>query len=131
MSKQNVEIVRAGFDAFNTRGLEGVLAFYGSDIEWRDRTDDPEAGVHRGHEGVREAFAALEEFTGFRIEPEELIDAGDYVVAPVRLTGHGRASGVPFDEREVHVFRLHAGKIVELREYRSRTEALQAVGSAE
>ena len=32
---------------------------------------------------------------------------------------------------EVHVFRLHAGKIVELREYREKSEALKAVGLEE
>jgi ketosteroid isomerase-like protein len=128
MSQENVEIVRAAFDRFSSRGLEGVLEIYASDIEWWDRADDPEAGVHRGHYGVRDAFAALDDFTEFRIKPEELIDAGEYVVAPVRITGRGRSSGVPFDEREVHVFRLRDGKVVELREYGSRSEALEAVG---
>jgi ketosteroid isomerase-like protein len=53
------------------------------------------------------------------------------VVVPFRLTGRGRASGAPFDEDEVHVFRLRNGKIIELREYSEKAEALKAVGLAE
>jgi ketosteroid isomerase-like protein len=129
MSQENVEIVRTAFAAFGSRGLDDLLDFYDPEIEWWDREDDPEAGVHRGHQGVRAAFGALDEFVEFRIEPDELIDAGDYVLAPVRLRGRGRASGVPFDEREVHVFRLRDGRIIELREYRTKREALAAIGA--
>jgi ketosteroid isomerase-like protein len=44
------------------------------------------------------------------------------------LFGRGRASGVPFDEKEVHVFRLRDGLVIETREYREMSEALKAVG---
>jgi uncharacterized protein len=128
VSRQNVEVVRAAFEAFRDHGLEGVLGSYAADIAWWDREDDPEAGVHRGHEGIRQAFASLDDFTEFRIEPEELIDAGHCVIARVRITGQGRSSGVPFEEREVHVFWLRDGKIAQIREYKTRGEALEAVG---
>jgi ketosteroid isomerase-like protein len=65
-----------------------------------------------------------------RIEPQEFIDAGDFVVVPVRVVGRGGASGAPFEEHEVQVFQLRDGKIVELREYREMEEALRAVGLA-
>jgi ketosteroid isomerase-like protein len=52
------------------------------------------------------------------------------VVTPVRLDGRGRASGAPFEEHEVHVLRLRDGKVTEVREYRNKNEALQAVGLA-
>jgi ketosteroid isomerase-like protein len=59
---------------------------------------------------------------------KEVLDAGDYVVVPVRLTGRGRTSGVSFEEDEVHVYKIRDGKITELREYRHRHEALKAAG---
>jgi ketosteroid isomerase-like protein len=62
---------------------------------------------------------------------KEFIDAGDYVVAAVRVHGRGRASGAPFEEHEVHVLRLRDGKATELREYRTKAEALEAVGLSE
>jgi ketosteroid isomerase-like protein len=76
-------------------------------------------------------MAELDELAELHIQPEEFIDGGDYVVACVRLHGRGRASGASYDEHEVHVFRLRDGKIVELREYREKDEALRAAGLAE
>jgi ketosteroid isomerase-like protein len=52
-------------------------------------------------------------------------------VVTFRLTGHGRASGAPIDEDEVHVFQLRNGKIIELREFSEKADALKAVGLAE
>jgi ketosteroid isomerase-like protein len=68
---------------------------------------------------------------GLGLKPQELIDAGDFVVVTFRLTGHGRASGAPIDEDEVHVFQLRNGKIIELREFSEKADALKAVGLAE
>jgi len=44
------------------------------------------------------------------------------------LTGRGRASGAAIEANEVQVFRLRNGKIIELREYRDKAEALKAMG---
>ena len=132
MSQENVEIVRAGFEALNTGGIEAVLPLYASDVEWWDREDDPGASVHRGHDGVRGMMSELTaSISGLRVTPQDFVDAGDYVVVPVRVAGRGRASGAAFEEDEVHVFRLRDGKIVELREYRNNDEAVKALGPAE
>ena len=47
------------------------------------------------------------------------------------LTGRGRVSGATIEENEVQAFRLRNGKIIELREYRDKAEALTAVGPEE
>jgi ketosteroid isomerase-like protein len=86
--------------------------------------------VHRGHEGIGAYLSELADHAELRVEMTEFIDAGDYVVTPVRLDGRGRASGAPFEEHEVHVLRLRDGKVTEVREYRDKNEALQAVGLA-
>ncbi|HUH81188.1 MAG TPA: nuclear transport factor 2 family protein [Solirubrobacteraceae bacterium] len=130
MSQQNVEIVRLQNEAFNRGDVATVLELADPGIEWWDREDDPGATVHRGHDGLTKALAELADLTELHVEAKEFIDAGEYVVVPVRLTGRGRASDAVFAEDEVHVFRLHAAKITELREYRNITEALEAVGLA-
>ena len=128
MSQENVELVRRQHQAFNRRDVAGVLELLDADVEWWDRDDDPGAGVHRGHDGVAEMLAELDDLADLRVEAKEVLDAGDYVVVPVRLTGRGRASGVSFEEDEVHVYKIRDGKITELREYRHRHEALKAAG---
>jgi len=131
MSEANVEIVRRQNEAFNRGDLARLLELADPNIEWWDRQDDPGADVHRGHEGLRKAFAELADLAELHLEPKEFIDAGDYVVVPVRVTGRGQTSGVSFAEDEVQVFRLRDGKITELREYREKGEALEAVGLSE
>jgi ketosteroid isomerase-like protein len=128
MSQENVEIVRRLNEAFNRGDVAGVVELLDPECEWWDREDDPGAAMHRGHDGIRTFLAELGDHTELRVEPKEFIDAGEYVVLPVRVAGRGRASGAPFEEHEVHVARLGSGKVTEVREYRELSEALEAVG---
>jgi ketosteroid isomerase-like protein len=128
MSQKNVEIVRRENEAINRGDVATAMQLLDPGCEWWDREDDFGATVHRGHDGVTAFLAALAELAELRVEPEEFIDAGEYVVVPVRLVGHGRGSGASFEEHEVHVYKLRGGKIIELREYREKDEALKAAG---
>jgi len=131
MSQQNVEVVKRAYEAWNRRDMAAVLGACGPDIEWWEREDVPDPTVHRGLNAVGARFAELDDmWTGLGLKPREFIDAGDFVVVPFRLTGRGRASGAAFEEDEAQVFRLRNGKIIELREYSEKAEALKAVGLA-
>jgi uncharacterized protein len=131
MSHENVDVVRKLNRAFNRGDIAALIALLAPGCEWWDRVDDPGASVHRGHEGISAYLSELAHHAEIRVEPKEYIDAGDYVVTPVRLDGRGRASGAPFEEHEVHVLRLSDGKVTEVREYREKNEALEVVGLAD
>jgi len=131
MSQENVEVGRRHQEAFNRGDLAAMLELTSPNVEWWDRADDPDASVHRGYEAVAKDLAEFDDLAELRVGPQEFIDAGDYVVTPVRLHGSGRASGAPFEEYEVHVIRLRNGKVTELREYRTKAQALEAVGLSE
>jgi len=62
---------------------------------------------------------------------EEWIDAGDDVIALLRVTVRGRKSGVPVEHHEAHVWTVRNGKLWRLRIYETREEALKAVGLEE
>jgi len=62
---------------------------------------------------------------------ERLIDAGDDVVAFVRWRAQGQSSGAEAEMRLAMVNALRAGKIVRVRFYLDRSEALKAVGLEE
>jgi ketosteroid isomerase-like protein len=128
MSRENVEVVRAVVEAFNAREWDRYLGQLDPDVEWWDRGDEPDATVHRGHEGVRAFLAGLAEGVEVRAEATEFVDTADWVVVCLRLHGRGQASGAEFEEHEVHAVRLRNGKVVEAREYRSKDQALEAVG---
>jgi uncharacterized protein len=133
MSQENVEIVRALFDAWERGGLDAVAEFWDPQIDWRaveGAIDD--AGPISGVDAMRAYLQeGLDLFDEVSLEPEELIDAGDQVVAVQRVSGRGKASGIETELRYAVVYTVRGGKIVRGREYWERAEALEAVGLRE
>ena len=125
-------MVRAGYEAFNRGDIEGGLAPLHTSIEWWPATDEPVTRPYRGHDGYRRLVAETREAVpDIQAEIEELLVVGDRIVICLRFWGHGRDSGIPVEIRETVAGRLRDGKIVEIREYRARAEALEAVGLSE
>lgn len=126
MSQANVELVRAIYERFRAGDTDAALALHHPEIEVHDRPEVPDPQVYRGHEGVlRSVSVSRETFRGLDIEPEELHDAGDRVVAVIRIQGRGRESGIPIDERLAHLWTIRDGKAVRMVVYSSLDEALR------
>jgi ketosteroid isomerase-like protein len=132
MSRENVEIVRRWIEAFNRGGLEEAIRFLDPEIEWTTTSAYLEAGTYQGHEGVRHfvrnAAAAWEDL---RIEPEKLIGAGDQVVVPLRIKVRGKQSRSQSVFKLTVLASLQGGKIVRIRDYTNKADALEAVGLRE
>jgi ketosteroid isomerase-like protein len=60
--------------------------------------------------------------------PLEYIDAGEAVVIPLHVSGKMHGSGAEVANEEAMVFWLREGKVVEVREFRHKSEALKAAG---
>ena len=132
MSREDVELVRAAFDAYEHEGLEGILRFYDTEVEWTPTAEFVESSTYRGHDGVRRYFDTVAgEFDDFRLELEEVLDAGDQVVVVSRLSGQGKSSGVPVELKLMTVSSLRNGKVIRNRNYPTRSEALEAAGFRE
>jgi ketosteroid isomerase-like protein len=134
MSRENVEIVRAAYDAWNRGDLQSVLDRLHPELEWEENPD-VYPGLdrsYRGHAGFlkrqRDAFDIWE---WFRVEEQDFIDAGEHVVVFLRLMGKGRYSGIEVEMRVYDVFTFRDGKVARHRLYANRAEALEAVGLAE
>jgi len=99
---------------------------------WYAFPDEPEPGPFRGHEAIQ-AMAArwMDLFSDFRSDVKEYIDAGEYVVVPTRMSGHLTDSDADVVIDEVYVNKCRDGKIVEVRECRTREEAFEAAGLSE
>jgi ketosteroid isomerase-like protein len=130
MSQENVEIVRQYFPAYDRSGVDGLAEFWHPDINWRaveGALDD--VGLMEGPDAMRDYLRQWEEtFESGRMEAQELIDAGDQVVALVRGIGRMKDSDAEIDLRYAIVFTIRDGKIATGREYFTREEALKAVG---
>jgi ketosteroid isomerase-like protein len=90
-----------------------------------------ELQVLRGRDAVLKYLREVREhWERYEVEPEQLIEAGDSVVAFLRETAHARRGGVEVHIDTAIVFKMRQQKIVELTGYLDRTEALRAVGAA-
>jgi ketosteroid isomerase-like protein len=136
-----VEIVRRMLDASDRRDGTAVFAVYDPEIEWDVSELSPGEheepiwmrGVFRGHDAVRRwlrEWVTSWEVTDY--EHEQLIDAGDEVVHFLRQHVRGRASGIEFEfPPYAQVWTLREGKIVGMKLYWNRQQALEAVGLRE
>jgi ketosteroid isomerase-like protein len=134
MSRENVEVVRRGFDAFAARDAEALLALIDADVVWAPAIA-PLLGVEtmRGKEALRRfLFEDLfDGFDDFRAEPLAFEDLGDHVLVQSRYTGHGERSGLEIDQVFSAIYVVRDGKVVSMRDYETRAEALEAVGLRE
>ena len=91
--------------------------------------DIPDAGDYRGHAGfarwLQDWGSAWE---SWEVEGEELIDAGDFVVAVFTLTAHGKGSGAPTRRRNATVNTVENGLITRIEYYATEAEARAAAG---
>jgi ketosteroid isomerase-like protein len=129
MPTADVETLRDGYRALNRRDLSAVRALLHPEIEWEEGPGAPEAGIHRGREAF-EAFlqAWLDSFADFRIEPEDIVEDGDRLIALVHQSGTGRTSGIAVEARIAHVWTVRDGMAVRWQSYSSREEALAGTG---
>jgi ketosteroid isomerase-like protein len=72
-----------------------------------------------------------EAFEQFWVEPQEIIDAGDKVIVPVRFGGRARHTGLEVRFEVVHVCTARDGKWTRIDMYVSKADALEAVGLRE
>ena len=137
MSRENVEIVRAVYDAVARRDAATVLALYDPDVEL-DGSRLPESHLGsqthplRGHQGLRELHREWNEaWENAEDHCEELIDAGEHVVSVVTRRGRGLASGIEVETRRGGVWTIRDGKVIRTVWFPSVEEALEAVGIRE
>jgi ketosteroid isomerase-like protein len=130
MSAENVELVRRSYER-ETKSFGPEWETIDPQFEYHTLSTEPDAGIYRGHKGFRELISLWTDmFDELRIEPQEFIDAGDYVIVPSRIRGTGHASGVDIDAPYVLVWKVRDGLRVECREYPTIDAALEALGLA-
>jgi ketosteroid isomerase-like protein len=131
VSAENVEVVRRAFLAFADRGFDGLAEFLHPEINWRAMEGAPDdVGEMDGIEAARRYVQDWPDmFDDFTSEIEELCDVSDdQVVAVIHNSGRAKRSGVPTELRYAALYTIRDGKIVRIREYATRAEALEAAG---
>jgi len=126
MSQENVQLVRSIYDAW--REGTSARAFMDPEIEYVNPPDAVEPGNRRG----ASSFARIRDaYDGVRIDPVEVIDAGDDVVVIAEVRAVGRGSGVPIEWNHGYIWTIREGKAVRFRWFNDPGQALAAVGQVE
>ncbi len=133
MSRENVEIVRRGFELHNTAGFDAVAEqFWHPEVEYREDPMWPEASVYRGRDAVLAAFKRYEEVMGrYEATVERIVDGGDRLGVVIRSTGHGVGSGLPHEHRWGYLVRLEDKRLIYLQAFYDANQALEAAGLSE
>jgi ketosteroid isomerase-like protein len=133
MSRESVEIVRRGLEAFPRGDMEEMLSYLDPELEWHSAiVGGAEGNVYRGHEGFRRWYAdSFESFEELRNEWSEFRDLGDRVLALGRVRARGRESGVEIDSPMGWVVTTRRGKVLKAEGFLSRDKALEAAGLGE
>lgn len=134
MSEENVETIRKGYEAMNSAIASGedllplIEGIYPDIVV---ELGDLEGTFH-GREGfIRFIEGQASVFENLRCDPEYVIDAGNSIVVPMRLTGKARSTGLALDYPAVHVWTLRNRTAIRLRLYESRDRTLEAAGLSE
>ena len=134
MSQENVELVRALIEAANRVDFDAAAAVVAPDVVWEENPEFPGLReVYRGPAEVRAWWEeVLEVVDDFHLEVEKLTELGnDRVIGEIFITGRGKGSGAPVEQRVWNVFSFAEGKIARRQVFWNREEALEAAGLEE
>src|SRR5689334_1879162 len=119
MSQENVEIVKAWYDAFNREDWDANFKDLAPGFELDfSRAIGPWRGVFGPDQARQVAREIRETWESARLEPHEFIEAGDLVVVPWAMHGRGR-DGIELVARFTFVFTIRNGAIERVTMYES------------
>ncbi|MEA2332523.1 MAG: uncharacterized protein QOH58_2661 [Thermoleophilaceae bacterium] len=129
MSKENVEVIRRGWEHWAATGEIRAHADFVWDVS---RLGWPDRQIYPGAEGAMQFLAEwADAWDGWEIEVEDYNDAGERVVAIVNQRGRSKATGIPVEMRFAQVWTFRDGRAIRMQMYASPEEAMEAVRLSE
>jgi ketosteroid isomerase-like protein len=131
MSQENVEIVRAVFEAYNAADMDAVRELYDPDVIVRTVKDWPEPGPYVGREAAMRFHEQLRDTwdADTLVPTSDFIDAGDRVA--VRYIWRGAGHGPDLNMEVTLVFTMRNGRVFNIEFFWDHAEALEAAGLSE
>jgi ketosteroid isomerase-like protein len=126
--EENLTVVRRAYEAFGQSDLPAIFELLDPEVVFYQTELLPWGGRREGHEGMRSFLEELARNIESQVEPDELVEAGERVVAVGRTRGTVRATGEEFDVRAVHVWKLREGKVVGFEAYIDTPKMREALG---
>jgi len=110
---EDVDAVRAGFQAVATGDLGGFAAMFHADATWNHRNDDRLGGVKAGVDAIVEFLGESMELTAGTLRPVPEIfmpDGAGHVAVLTRISGT-RPDARGFDDTQILFFTLENGRV--------------------
>lgn len=117
-AEKNAEIVRRGFEAFNSADMKTLTELFNESASWHTPGRSPVAGDHKGREAVFAQFGRFARETDgtFKARLEQVFTAGDgRVVALHHNTAERGGKHLAVDG--CLVFQLKDGRVTDGREH--------------
>ena len=130
VSVHDAAVLNRFYDALKEGDVDAILQVCDPDVEVYMPPNVVAAIAPRGHREVGDYLRGwFDSWHLYRAEPEDFVDAGDQVVALVKLRARGKGSRFEIDEPIADVFEVDQGRISKLRLYVPRDTALEQVGA--
>jgi ketosteroid isomerase-like protein len=128
VSEANVDVVLRAFIA--TSGGDPTMVEYDPLAEWdmNGVAGWPEKDVYRGSEILPFLQAWANSWRDWHFDIEEVLDADQQVFVAIREWGIGVESDAGVDQRRYFAVTVEHGRIMRVRMFSDRTDALRTVG---
>ncbi len=135
MPTENHALIKGLYDAFSVGDIGDVMARMSPQIVWNEAESFPYAdgNPYVGPEAVAKGVFArcASEWDGFGVEIDEIIDAGDTIIALGRYVGAYKATRRSMRAQLVHVWRIADGKAVRFQQYADTAQVARVIGALE
>ena len=122
----NVDIARSAYEAFGRGVLATLKDLLSEDSTWLTSDELPLGGESRGRDNIIGNFAEIPNYwSSFSVEPEEFIDAGEWVV--VRGTQRAGNDAGSFESPFAHLMKFADGEIVRGEFYADSAKAAKVL----
>ena len=114
---ENVELVRRGYEAFNTGDMASLSELFAEDAVWHVAGSGVLSGKKQGREAILAYFGELGARTQghFQAKVEDIVGGENHTIA-IQQT-QGTNNGKTLDMATIITFVVRDGKITEGREY--------------
>jgi uncharacterized protein len=127
--EQAIAALRDAYSAFNRGDIDAAVEGLDAQIEWTEPLEFPGGGTYHGRDGVKQYLTqSRAAWAELNSQPERFITVADRIVVFVHARVRPKASNEWHDVRLADVYTMRGGKIVEMRAFADRQDALHWAG---